>query len=132
MFPTPEQNARLKACRSPDEYDREWERVTEENIKTMEAQAAAELRAIREQQSDFYWYDDLKKTRDSADTKLIPYYNGDTITKSDIEEMVTQSVIQGKIDSTRPKMHEDDKASVIILGFLFGITFLIYKIVTHK
>jgi hypothetical protein len=54
MFPTPEQNARLKACRTPEEYDREWERVTQENISKMESQSAAEIRALREQEYDLW------------------------------------------------------------------------------
>lgn len=54
MMPTPEQEARLKLCKSSAEYDAEWERITNENLKTMTERAAAEIRALREQEHDFW------------------------------------------------------------------------------
>lgn len=54
MMPTPEQEARLKLCKSSSEYDAEWQRITNENLKTMTERTAAEIRALREQEYDLW------------------------------------------------------------------------------
>ena len=54
MMPTPEQEARLKSCKSSAEYDAEWQRITNENLQTMTERTAAEIRALREQEYDLW------------------------------------------------------------------------------
>ena len=54
MMPTPDQEARLKSCKSSAEYDAEWQRITNENLQTMTERTAAEIRALREQEYDLW------------------------------------------------------------------------------
>ena len=75
MMPTPDQEARLKSCKSSAEYDAEWQRITNENLQTMTERAAAEIRALREQEADFYFLDQFKQSVDNSRNSSESDYN---------------------------------------------------------
>ena len=127
MMPTPDQEARLKACKSSADYDAEWQRITNENLQTMTERTAAEIRALREQQSDFHFgYDSITHPKDAHDVKMLLPFNPDVISSDEIRLMSQSEEMHRKTQAMKVSDENDTMTAVAVLGWVAMIGYLVY------